>query len=437
MVIFLTGGVPGDVADIQIFKKKKNYAEGKVIRIKTPSDKRTEPFCEHFGLCGGCKWQDMHYTDQLFYKQQQVHNALTRIGKLTDIKVEPILGSGRDKYYRNKLEYSFTSMRWLYQDEVNAEQTPESLKAFGYHIPGRFDKIFDVKNCYLQPDPSNRIRLFVKEFTEKDYSYFHPKDQTGYLRNMFIRNTLSGQWMVIVVFSSDDKKLRDLLLNAIKHEFPEISSLMYVINPKRNDSIADLDVQLFSGHDHMLEEMEGLKFRIGPKSFYQTNPEQAYELYKIARDFAGLTGTEVVYDLYTGTGTIANFVAAKAKKVIGVEYIEAAIHDAKLNSLMNGINNTLFFAGDMKDVMNEHFIAEHGKPDVIITDPPRAGMHEDVVRVILNAAPEKIVYVSCNPATQARDLQLMNEMYKVTRIQPVDMFPHTAHVENVVLMEKR
>lgn len=437
MVIFLSGGVPGDRVNIQLFKKKKNYAEGKVIAVLEPSAKRTAPFCEHFGTCGGCKWQDMKYSEQLYYKQKQVENALSRIGKITGVPVQPIIGSMQERYYRNKLEYSFSSKRWLFEHEINDQHNEISLKALGYHIPGRFDKVLDIRNCYLQPDPSNAIRLEVKEFTKSYYQYFEPRQQTGYLRNMFIRNTLDGQFMVIVVFTHDDPSTREPLLEHLMQKFPEIVSMMYVINPKRNDSIADLEVGLYKGTDHLVETMEDLKFRIGSKSFYQTNPAQAYTLYKITREFAGLTGNEVVYDLYTGTGTIANFVASKARKVVGVEYVADAIIDARINSEMNAISNTVFYSGDMKDVVNESFIIENGSPDVIITDPPRAGMHEDVVRTILKASPEKIVYVSCNPATQARDIQLMNDEYNVTRIQPVDMFPHTAHVENVALLEKK
>lgn len=437
MVIFLTGGVPGDIADVQLFKKKKNYAEGKVIRVVKPSDKRTAPFCEHFGTCGGCKWQDMKYSEQLLFKQKQVENAITRIGKIQGVPVQPIIGSMEERYYRNKLEYSFSSKRWLFDFEVNDEHTPDTLKALGYHIPGRFDKVLDIRNCYLQPDPSNQIRLAVKDFTSAYYTYFDPRQHTGYMRNMFIRNTLDGLFMVIVVFAEDDSSTREPLLEHLLGKFPEIVSMMYLINRKKNDSIADQEVLLYRGEDHLIETMEDLKFRIGPKSFYQTNPAQAYTLYKITRELAGLTGTETVYDLYTGTGTIANFVARNAKKVVGVEYVEEAIVDARINSEMNGIHNTVFYSGDMKDVVNDAFVEKNGRPDVIITDPPRAGMHEDVIRVMLKAEPQKIVYVSCNPSTQARDLSLMTEAYNVTRIQPVDMFPHTAHVENVVLLERK
>jgi len=380
----------------------------------------------------------MDYKHQLFYKHKQVMDSLIRLGKVELPEISSIVGSKETKYYRNKLEYTFSNKRWLTDEDMLVASSDREMNALGYHIPKRFDKILDINNCYLQADPSNQIRLEVKKYAlDNQLTFFDIKEQHGFLRNLIIRNTSTGELMIIVCFFYDEKEPREKLLNHLLQIFPQITSLMYVINPKKNDTISDLEVQLFQGKDHITEIMEGLKFRIGPKSFYQTNSQQAYELYKITRDFAGLTGSEIVYDLYTGTGTIANFVARSSKKVIGIEYIEAAIEDAKINSIENKINNTLFFAGDMKDVLNDIFIEVHGKPDVIITDPPRAGMHEDVVKKICETGAHKVVYVSCNPATQARDLSLMDEFYKVTRVQPVDMFPHTHHVENVVLLERR
>lgn len=437
IVAFVDHAVPGDIADIQVYKKKKNFMEAKAIRIRVPSPRRSEPFCEHFGVCGGCKWQNMQYESQLSYKKKQVEEALRRIGKVEIPELLPIIGSERTRFYRNKLEYTFSDKRWLTEADMQRKEEITDREALGYHLPGKFDKVLDIQNCYLQEEPSNSIRLEVKSYAVKEgLSFFNIREQHGFLRNMIIRNTSTGDLMVIIVFHNDDKPLRENLLNHLISVFPVISSLMYVINPKRNDSIADLEVHPFYGKDHIMEQMEDLKFKISPKSFYQTNSHQAYQLYRIAREFAAVNENETVYDLYTGTGTIANFIARKAKKVIGIEYIQAAIDNAIENSRINGIENTSFFAGDMKDVLNDAFIAEQGKPDVIITDPPRAGMHESVTRKILETAPEKIVYVSCNPATQARDISILSESYSIAKIQPVDMFPQTHHVENIVLLNR-
>jgi 23S rRNA (uracil1939-C5)-methyltransferase len=438
-IIFLPNAVPGDVVDIQIYKKRKAYYEGKAIHFHTYSDKRVEPVCEHFGTCGGCKWQHMGYEHQLFYKQKEVFNNLTRIGKVELPELTPILGSAEQYFYRNKMEFSFSDSRWLTQEEVDSEE--EDLgdrNALGFHIPGMWDKILDVKKCHLQADPSNAIRNGIRKFaTENEIAFYNARHQTGLLRTLMLRTSSIGEVMVLIQFYQEDKVKRELLLNHVKETFPEITSLLYVINGKGNDTIYDQEVICFNGRDHIFEEMEGLKFKINAKSFYQTNSDQAYELYKITRDFAGLEGDELVYDLYTGTGTIAQFVAKKAKRVVGVESVPDAIDAAKENAKLNNITNTEFFVGDMKKVFNAEFIAAHGTPDVIITDPPRDGMHGDVVQQILNIAPKKVVYVSCNSATQARDLALMDAIYKVTKVQAVDMFPQTHHVENVVLLERR
>lgn len=438
MVIFVDGGVPGDVADVMITRKKNNYAEGHVVELKTKSPNRTEPKCEHFGNCGGCKWQHMNYDTQLQFKHKTVSDALTRIGHLDISTMKPIYGNKENYFYRNKLEFSFSDRKWLTNDEIKSGKEIDNRNALGFHIPKMFDKILDIKSCYLQEEPSNSIRNEIRDFAIKNgLSFFAVRDKVGLLRTLMIRTSSNGDIMVLIQFFENQPENIELLLNHLKAKFPQITSLQYVINQKGNDTLQDLEIITFYGRDHIFEEMEGLKFKISAKSFYQTNSPQAYELYKITRDLCGLTGNEVVYDLYTGTGTIANFVAKKAKQVIGVEYIEDAVVDARNNSEFNGIANTLFYAGDMKDVLNTDFVTKHGKPDVIITDPPRAGMHEDVISVILNAAPKRIVYVSCNPATQARDLAMMVGHYEIKAIQPVDMFPQTAHVENVVLLEKR
>ncbi|PTX62621.1 23S rRNA m(5)U-1939 methyltransferase [Kordia periserrulae] len=437
-VIFLPNAVPGDVVDIQTFKKRRAYYEGKAVKFHSLSDKRTEPVCEHFGTCGGCKWQHMAYEHQLFYKQKEVLNNLTRIGKVELPELTPILGSANEYFYRNKMEFSFSDSRWLTQEEVDSQEDLGNRNALGFHIPGMWDKILDLNKCHLQADPSNAIRNAIKEFaTENNLPFFNTRNQTGLLRTLMIRTASTGEVMVLLQFYKENKEQRELLLNYVKDTFPEITALLYVINGKGNDTIYDQEVICYHGRDHIFEEMEGLQFKINAKSFYQTNSEQAYELYKITRDFAGLTGDELVYDLYTGTGTIAQFVSKKAKKVIGVESVPEAIEAAKENATFNNITNTEFFVGDMKKVFNADFINTHGIPDVIITDPPRDGMHADVVQQILNIAPKKVVYVSCNSATQARDLALMDAMYKVTKVQAVDMFPQTHHIENVVLLEKR
>lgn len=437
-VIFLPNAVPGDVVDIQTYKKRKAFYEGKAVHFHSYSDKRTEPVCEHFGTCGGCKWQHMAYEHQLFYKQKEVLNNLTRIGKVELPELTPILGSAEQYFYRNKMEFSFSDSRWLTQEEVDSEEDLGDRNALGFHIPGMWDKILDVKKCHLQADPSNAIRNAIKEFaTENNIAFFNTRNQTGLLRTLMLRTSSIGEVMVLIQFYKEDIAKRELLLNYVQETFPEITALLYVINGKGNDTIYDQEVICYNGRDHIFEEMEGLKFKINAKSFYQTNSDQAYELYKITRDFAGLAGDELVYDLYTGTGTIAQFVSKKAKKVVGVESVPEAIEAAKENAAFNNITNTEFFVGDMKKVFNAEFIAAHGTPDVIITDPPRDGMHADVVQQILNIAPKKVVYVSCNSATQARDLALMDATYKVTKVQAVDMFPQTHHIENVVLLEKR
>ncbi|MBQ0735492.1 23S rRNA (uracil(1939)-C(5))-methyltransferase RlmD [Aquimarina celericrescens] len=437
-VILVSNAVPGDIADIQTTKKRKAYYEGSATKFHKQSDKRVEPTCKHFGTCGGCKWQFMGYEHQLAYKQKEVVNNLTRLGKIELPSVSPILGSEKQFFYRNKMEFSFSDSRWLTLDEIQSETEIENRNALGFHIPGMWDKILDIDTCYLQEDPSNAIRNKVKTFaTQNNLPFYNARRQDGFLRTLMIRISSTGEIMVLVQFFHEDEKKRVLLLDYIASEFPQITSLQYVVNSKGNDTIYDQKVVCYRGKDYIEEEMEGLRFKINAKSFYQTNSDQAYELYKVTRDFAGLTGNELVYDLYTGTGTIAQFVAKKAKKVIGVEAVPEAIEDAKENAKRNAIDNVEFYVGDMKKVFTKDFITEHGQPEIIITDPPRDGMHKDVVAQLLHISPQKIVYVSCNSATQARDLALLDEMYEVTKIQPVDMFPQTYHVENVVLLEKR
>ncbi|MEK6449761.1 MULTISPECIES: 23S rRNA (uracil(1939)-C(5))-methyltransferase RlmD [unclassified Myroides] len=435
-VIFIPNVVPGDVVDVQTVKKRKAYYEGRAIKIHKFSEHRIDAVCEHFGACGGCKWQNMKYSQQLFYKNQEVFNNLKRIGKIELPEFEPILGSEETLFYRNKMEFSFSNARWLTPEEVASGEEMGKENALGFHIPKMWDKILDIKKCHLQEDPSNEIRNEIRRFAnENGLSFFNPREQEGLLRTLMIRTASTGEVMVLIQFFHEDQEKRELLLNFLAERFPMITSLQYVVNGKANDTIYDQDVILYKGRDYILEEMEGLKFSINAKSFYQTNSAQAYELYKITRDYAGLTGNELVYDLYTGTGTIAQFVSKAAKKVIGVEAVPEAIEDAKLNAERNNITNCDFFVGDMKNVFNDEFIGTHGHPDVIITDPPRDGMHKDVVEMILKIAPKRVVYVSCNSATQARDLALMDEKYKVIKVRPVDMFPQTHHVENVVLLE--
>ena len=437
MVVFVPFGAPGDVVDIQLTKKKKNYGEGRIVRYHSLSDKRCDTFCEHFGVCGGCKWQHLPYPEQLAFKQQQIVDNLSRIGKVDLPPISPIMGSDKTIYYRNKLEFTFSNKKWLTREELD-KTDDQCRNGVGFHIPGMFDKVLDIHTCWLQEDVSNRVRNAVRSFClEHRYPFFDLREQSGFMRTLVIRTTSTGQLMVIVVFFEEREEERIALLNYLREQFPEITSLLYIINTKCNDTITDQEVITFAGSDYIEEQMEGLTFRIGPKSFYQTNSEQAYNLYKITREFAGLTGNELVYDLYTGTGTIANFVARQCRQVIGIEYVPEAIEDAKVNARLNNLSNTLFYAGDMKDILTREFVEQHGAPDVIITDPPRAGMHDDVIDCILSASPRRIVYVSCNPATQARDLSLLDSKYKVTKVQPVDMFPHTHHVENVVLLELR
>lgn len=441
LAIFVPYVVPGDVVDLQVKRKKNHYAEAVAVKFHEKSPLRTEPFCSHFGVCGGCKWQCLSYEEQLKYKQKQVFDNLTRIGKVELPEFRPILGSEKTRFYRNKLEFTFSNKRWLTEEEVKQDVKYDQMNAVGFHIPGAFDKVLAIDKCWLQDDISNQIRNAVRDYAyAHNFPFFDLRTQEGLLRNIMIRTSSTGELMVVLqckVTDDEGRRKMEEILQFMADSFPQITSLMYVINNKCNDTIGDLDVEVFKGNDHIFEEMEGLRFKVGPKSFYQTNSEQAYNLYKVAREFAGLTGNELVYDLYTGTGTIANFVARQARKVVGIEYVPEAIEDAKVNSALNGIDNTLFYAGDMKDILTNDFIAEHGRPDVIITDPPRAGMHNDVIDVILAAEPKRIVYVSCNPATQARDLQLLDGKYKVTAVQPVDMFPHTHHVENVVQLERR
>ena len=438
-VVFVPFCVPGDIVDLHVRKKKHSYMEAEVIRFVEKSAVREEPFCEHFGVCGGCKWQNLPYDKQLEMKQRQVYEQLTRIGKVELPEFMPILGSRKIREYRNKLEFGCSNKRWMTREEIASGEPAGEMRAIGFHITGAFDKILPIHNCHLMDGLQNEIRNFIYQYAiDNDLTFFDLRQQTGLLRDVMVRNSNTGEWMVLVQFHYDEEGDRERslqLMEALADRFPQITSLLYVDNQKCNDTFGDLELTLYKGNDHIFEIMEGLRFKVGPKSFYQTNTDQAYHLYSVARQFAGLTGEEVVYDLYTGTGTIANFVARSAKKVVGIEYVPEAIEDAKVNSDINGIGNTLFFAGDMKDILTDEFIAGHGRPDVIITDPPRAGMHPDVVETILRAKPRRIVYVSCNPATQARDLQLLDRLYKVVAVQPVDMFPHTPHVENVVALE--
>lgn len=441
LVVFVPFAVPGDVVDLQVRRKKHSYCEAEIIRIVKPSDIRVKPQCAHFGLCGGCKWQSVPYAEQLKMKQRQVHDQLTRIGKVELPDILPILGSEKTFGYRNKLEFGCSDKRWLTKEEVAAETEYTQMNAIGFHITGAFDKILPIEKCWLMDDLHNRIRNAIRDYAyATGMTFFNQRSKHGLLRDIVIRNSDTGEWMVLVQFHYDedgDEERAKALLQHIADGFPEISSLLYVDNQKFNDTFNDLDIQVFKGNGYIYETMDGLKFKVGPKSFYQTNTDQALRLYSVARDFAGLTGEELVYDLYTGTGTIANFVARKARKVIGIEYVPEAIEDAKVNSEINGIDNTEFYAGDMKDILTDDFIAANGRPDVIITDPPRAGMHPDVVQTIIRTSAKRIVYVSCNPATQARDLAFLDQYYKVKAVQPVDMFPHTPHVENVVLLEIR
>jgi 23S rRNA (uracil1939-C5)-methyltransferase len=437
LVIFVEQTVTGDIVDVRITRKKSGFRQGKPVFFHRYSPIRIKPVCDHFGICGGCKWQIISYADQLEHKVRQVHDALHRIGKIELPEIRPMIGAPEPYFYRNKLEYTFSDSGWLTDEEIRSGKDFADRNALGFHIPGRFDKVLDIHKCYLQPDPGNAIRNFIKQYAVKhQLTFFNLIKQTGFLRTLILRNTRAGEWMVCLSVTEKQDALF-LLLDALQAQFPEITSLLYAINTKRNDTLEALEVITYKGLPYITEEMEGIKFNIGPKSFYQTNPVQAYELYKVARDFAGISATDTVYDLYTGAGTIALFVAGMAKKVIGIEYVEDAVNDAKLNAQLNRIQNTSFFSGDMKNILVEGFFETHGKPDVIITDPPRAGMHEDVCKRIAESGASRIVYVSCNPATQARDLNLLDANYRVVSIQPVDMFPQTTHVENVVLLEKR
>lgn len=437
-VVFVPMLIPGDVVDIRVRKKRRKFLEGTVVRFHEYSPDRIKPRCAHFGVCGGCKWQHLPYEKQLQFKEKQVKDNLTRIGKVDIPFTDPILGSPEIFFYRNKLEYTFSDKRWLTREEMISDNDHLNEDALGFHIPGMFDKVLDIRECYLQPEPSNAIRDAVRRYAHrKSFAFFNLRQQSGFLRNLIIRNTSSGKVMVIIVFYLDEKERIEGLLDFLAAEFPQINSLFYIINTKQNDSLADQVPILYKGEDHLLEEMDGLKFRIGPKSFYQTNTKQSLRLYKITKEFAALTGNEIVYDLYTGAGTIANFISDAAQKVIGIEYIDEAVRDAAINSEINNIRNTRFFAGDIRSLLNDQFISDNGKPDLIITDPPRAGMHEDVVKQIIKASPGKVIYISCNPSTQARDISLMSDYYNVTRVQPVDMFPHTHHVENVILLEQK
>jgi 23S rRNA (uracil1939-C5)-methyltransferase len=434
LVIFIDKAVPGDIVDVELVRRKKKFFEGRIQNLVRPSEHRTDPFCQHFGVCGGCKWQHLSYESQLQFKQKSVTDALQRLAKVDVSGIETILGSKASRYYRNKLEYTFSDKRWLTDGDMQSDEKME-MNALGYHIPGRFDKILDIEHCHLQADPSNDIRNKVREYALlKGFSFYNLRNHEGVLRNLIIRTSSIGELMIIVVFAYPQEEQISDMMEFIKGEFSAVTSLLYIVNQKKNDTIFDQDIHVYAGPDHIFENMNGLKFKIGPKSFYQTNSEQAFELYKITKDFAGLKGDELIYDLYTGAGTIANFIAADAKHVVGIEYVPTAIEDAKINSEINNIHNTSFFAGDMKDILSRDFIASHGKPDVVITDPPRAGMHQDVINCLLEMEAEKIVYVSCNAATQARDIALLKEKYTVARIRPVDMFPHTQHVENVVLL---
>lgn len=435
--VLIQDAVPGDLVNVSVFKKKSSYLEGKAVEILRPSEYRVNPKCIHFGVCGGCKWQNLAYSAQLRIKQDEVENNLKRIGGFHDLKVSPILGSAQEYYYRNKLEFTFSNSRWLTLDEIRDSEATYERDALGFHIPGQWSKVLDIKECHLQAEPSNSIRLEAKRFAvENGYDFYDLKNQEGFLRTLMIRSNQKGEFMVMVQFFREDEPKRIAFLENLRRKFPEIVSLLYAINPKGNDSIYDLEIQVYAGEDHLMEEMEDLKFKIGPKSFYQTNPQQAYELYKITRDFADLKGDELVYDLYTGTGTIAQFVSKKAKKVVGVEAVQEAIDAANANAERNGITNCTFYCGDMKDIFDDAFIEANGTPDVIITDPPRDGMHKNVVENILKINPKRVVYVSCNSATQARDLEMMKHQYKIVKVQPVDMFPQTHHVENVVLLER-
>ncbi|MDR2234382.1 MAG: 23S rRNA (uracil(1939)-C(5))-methyltransferase RlmD [Tannerella sp.] len=436
MVVFVSGTVPGDLVDIQLTRKRSHFAEGRAVAFHRYSEIRATPFCEHFGICGGCKWQHLPYSEQLRYKEKQVYDNLTRIGKVDIEEKQPIIGAEKTTCYRNKLEYTFSNRRWMTESEIASGEAIEQWNGAGFHIPKMFDKVLDINKCYLQDDVSNRIRLFVKNYclTHDGYPFFDLRNQAGFVRTLIVRTSSSGELMVIAVFFYEDAERREALLASVRDAFPEITSLMYVINSKCNDTITDQTVLLFSGKDHLIERMENLQFKIGPKSFFQTNSEQAYQLYKVVREFAQLRGDEIVYDLYTGTGTIACFIAERTKKVVGIEFVPEAIEDAVINSRLNRLTNTFFFAGDMKDILTESFVNEHGKPDLIITDPPRAGMHDHVIDTIMSIAPVHIIYVSCNPATQSRDLNRLSAKYRVCKVQPVDMFPHTHHVENVALL---
>ena len=441
LVVFVPFAVPGDVVDLQVRRKKHSYCEAEIIRMVKPSDVRVEPRCAHFGVCGGCKWQNVPYGEQLKMKEKQVFDQLTRIGKVELPEINPIIGSEKTFGYRNKLEFGCSNKRWLTKEEIASGTEYSQMNAIGFHITGAFDKILPVDKCYLMDDMHNRIRNEIRDYAyATGMTFYDLRGKHGLLRDIVMRNSDTGEWMVLVQFHYDedgDDVRAKALLQHLADTFPEITALLYVDNQKMNDTYNDLDLQVFKGNDHIFETMDGLKFKVGAKSFYQTNTEQAFRLYSVVRDFAGLTGGELVYDLYTGTGTIANFVSRYARKVVGIEYVPEAIEDAKVNSEINGISNTDFYAGDMKDILTDDFIAEHGRPDIIITDPPRAGMHPDVVQTIIRTAPKRIVYVSCNPATQARDLAMLDQYYKVEAVQPVDMFPHTPHVENVVLLNKR
>jgi 23S rRNA (uracil1939-C5)-methyltransferase len=434
LVIFVEKAMPGDIVDVLITRKTSSYLEGRVVQRHKESEHRIEAFCHHFGICGGCKWQDMDYSAQLFFKQKQVTDAMERLGKIENPQVLPIIGSNTVKYYRNKLDYSFSDKKWLNREQMSKLDEYKG-PALGYHLPGSYDKVLDISECFLQPEPSDAIRNAIKLFAvENNLTFINLRNRQGLLRTLIIRSTLKGEWMVIVMVYENNEEQLNGLLQHLADSFPQITSLLYIINPKANDTFHDLPVHVFKGRDHIIEEMEGLQFRIGPKSFFQTNPTQTLQLYKIARDFAGLSGNEIVYDLYTGTGTIANFIARSCKKVVGIEYVPEAIEDAKINSDINNITNTVYFAGDMRLLLTPELFKEQGFPDVIITDPPRAGMHPDVVECILNSGSPKIVYVSCNPGTQARDINLLSEKYRIEKLQPVDMFPHTAHVENIALL---
>lgn len=441
MVVFVTRVIPGDIVDVQVTRKRKNYQEGFPVKFHKYSDDRETPFCEHFGVCGGCKWQNLPYEKQLFYKQKQVVDQLKRIGNLSGEELDslnPILASPEITHYRNKLEFTFSDNKWITREELDSGIEVADRNGLGFHIPKMFDKILDISNCYLQPEPSNKIRAWFRKHTEElKLPYFNLRNQFGLMRNLIVRTASTGEVMVIVAFYDDNRNLRENLLSAFQEEFPDLTSLYYVVNQKPNDTILDQDMILFHGKEYITENMEGLDFKLGPKSFYQTNSHQAYNLYKVTREYANLSGKEIVYDLYTGTGTIANFVASKSLKVIGIEVVPEAIEDAVENSKRNNIKNAAFFSGDIKDVFNQEFMQENGTPDVVIMDPPRAGLHKNVIDSLIAVQPDKIVYVSCNPATQARDISLLKDLYLVKKIQPVDMFPHTHHVENVVLLEKK